>query len=98
MSSRLVQVTVVPAATVSSAGEKLKLSIFTSEAACGDWAFWPFVPAEIRMAVRARYTIKIRKSFCICVSFLNYSRFCEYHEVQLLQKRPNFLRGKPPIP
>src|ERR1700733_402446 len=38
MSSRLIQVTVVPTATVSVAGPKLKLSIFTSVVvAC--WAF-----------------------------------------------------------
>src|SRR5215470_16143176 len=46
MSSRLVQVTVVPAGMVSSFGEKLKLSIFTSAIAGFCWAlatrlFWP---------------------------------------------------------
>src|ERR1700745_3969129 len=42
MSSRLVQVTVVPTATVSVAGQKLKLSTFTSALAdCGAFAELP---------------------------------------------------------
>src|SRR5260370_21870345 len=39
MSSRLVQVTVAPTATLIVAGPKLKLSIFTSVFAAEGWAF-----------------------------------------------------------
>ena len=39
MSSRFVQVTVVPTGTVSVSGPKLKLSIFTSAFAAEGWSF-----------------------------------------------------------
>src|SRR6201984_806126 len=47
MSSRFVQVTVVPTATVRAAGPKLKLSTFTSAlAACGAFAGLPGAAAD----------------------------------------------------
>src|ERR1700746_2465255 len=79
ISSRLVQVTVVPTATVRVAGPKLKLSTFTSAlAAFGGVAELPGAPAE-SSSVRTITVANRPKShtvFLFTCSFLLFSRPC----------------------
>src|ERR1700726_1670877 len=62
MSSRFVHVTVVPAATVSAVGPKLKLSIFTSAPDVGACAALAVKPLESRTNCAAAKTIGVAKA------------------------------------
>src|ERR1700685_2681560 len=77
MSSRFVQVTVVPTGTVMVAGPKLKLSIFTSAAAGADFCGFAATrsdPANSRIAI-VTDAAKLTTSPVFFITFLVLSRF-----------------------
>src|SRR5947208_1817884 len=92
ISSRLVQVTVVPTATVRVAGPKLKLSTFTSAAVagCGVFAGLPGEPADNSSAATITIVNKptMYTLFLIMILFLFFFR----DSVGMDFLTPDFLR------
>src|SRR5258705_6740588 len=91
MSSRLVQVTVVPTATVSVAGPKLKLSTFTSAlAGCGVFAELPGEAANSSSAaiITIANRLAMHTLFLIMILFL----FSFRDSVRIDVVVPDFLR------